>query len=241
MIGNKYILAVGFLFLLLTACNQKSATQAEEEKVQALKDVLREGLDKAITVLSDENGFLTNESLAIALPAEAESLIKNIQKLPQGTEMLNSVMSQINQVASSSVEKVAPILYDAIDNISVEDVNRIVKADDAAATAYLEQRIRVPVQKACEPVILNSLDKQLWGEITTRDTWEMLIGNYNKLAGTSVGRIANLQPVDMVLEEFVTEKMLDAIFVLMAREEMNIRKHPATKMSKSAASILGWI
>lgn len=244
----RYILNLGLLFLLFTGCNSqksdesvKSEIPTEEEKVQAIKDVLKQGLDKAIHILSKENGFLTNDSLKITLPAEAQSLIDNIKKLPQGNELLDNAMSQINQVAGSSIEAIAPVINDAIDNMSVEEANRILLADSAAATAYLEKITRAPLHTACEPIILQSLDKKIWGDITTRNTWTILADNYNKLADSTVGKIANLEAVELELDGFVTEKILDAIFYLIAKEEMNVRKHPATRISKSMAKSFGWI
>lgn len=165
----------------------------------------------------------------------------NIKKLPQGKELLDNAVTQINQVAGSSVEKIAPVVYAAIDSMSVEDANRILLADSAAATAYLEKVTREPIRKACEPIIVESLDKKILGEVIVQDSWLLLVDNYNKLAGTTIGKMAKMEPVDMVLEEFVTGKVLDAVFYLIAKEEMNIRKHPTTRISKTIAKTLGWI
>ena len=243
-----YLLNIGLICMSLLSCNNKKTNETtetevptEEEKVQAIKEVLKQGLNKAISVLSEENGFLTDDSLKITLPAEAQGLIDNIKKLPQGNELLDRTMSQINQIAGSSIETIAPIINTAIDSMSIDEANRILLADSAAATAYLEKITRAPLQATCEPIILQSLDKKIWGDVTTRNTWTTLANNYNKLADSTIGNIANLETVELELDQFVTEKILDAIFYLIAKEEMNVRKHPATRISKSMAKSFGWI
>lgn len=235
------------LLALYTSCNDKKAPQAEvqvpteEEKAQAVKDALKQGLDKATKILSSENGLMSNDTLKITLPPEAKSLMDNIKRLPKGEELLNKALAQINQAAGSSVEAIKPIISAAIDSMSVEDANRILAADDAAATAYLEKITRKPLHTACEPVILKSLEKKVVGDATARGAWINMAGMYNKMSGTTVGKLANMQPVEVDMDSYVTDKLLDAIFYLIAKEEMNIREHPGARVSKSVAKSFGWI
>lgn len=235
------------LLILTTGCksNQSESVKAEipteEEKVEAIKEMLKAGLDKAVKILSTEDGFLNNDSLKITLPAEAQQLVETVKKLPQGNELINNALTQINQVAGSSIDAIAPVINAAIDSMSVEEANQILLADSAAATAYLEKIARAPLQIACEPIILQSLDKKIFADITARNTWSTLADNYNKIAESKVGKLADLQPAEVALDEFVTEKILDAVFYLIAKEEMNIRKHPGARISKSLAKSFGWI
>lgn len=245
---SKLIQLSILLLILATGCkfnrseeSVKAEIPTEEEKVEAIKDMLKAGLDKAVKILSSEDGFLNNDSLKITLPAEATQLVETIKKLPQGNELINNALTQINQVAGNSIDAIAPVVSAAIDSMSVEEANRILLADSAAATAYLEKISRAPLQIACEPIILQSLDKKIFAGITARNTWGTLADNYNKIAESKVGQLADLKPAEVALDEFVTEKILDAVFYLIAQEEMNIRKHPGTRISKSLAKSLGWI
>ena len=243
----RLLFSVFMLLGFLTSCNfSKSNNQdvkvpTEEEKVEAVKETLKQGLNKAIATLSSKDGFLSDDSLKIALPKDVQAIIENIKKLPMGNTLVDNAIKQINQVAGSSIEAVAPIINAAIDSMSVEDVNRILLADNAAATAYLENLSRAPIQVACEPIIAQSLDKNVIGNITTRSALNALVDNYNNLADSKAGNITNLKPVESELDKFVTEKMLDAVFYLIAKEEMNVRKHPGVRIGKSMAKSFGWI
>ena len=239
------IFCVFVLLFQLTSCNMcrpnKQEVPTEEEKVEAIKETLKQGLNNAKNILSAKNGFFNSESLKIIFPEEVQSLIKNIKKLPVGNELVNDAITQINQVAESSIKAIAPVIDAAIDSMSVEEANRILLSDSAAATAYLEKISRVSLQVTCEPIVMQSLDKVIYEDITVRNTLSTLAGNYDKLANSNVGKVADIKPVEVELDEFVTEKILDAVFYLMAKEEMNIRKHPGVRISKSVAKSFGWI
>lgn len=243
----RILFSISMFLTMLTSCNmgksnkQEAEVPTEEEKVEAVKELLKQGLDKAIVILSSKDGFLSDDSLKIALPEDIQSMIESIKKLPMGNTLVDNATKQINKAAGSSVEAIAPIIDAVIDSMSVEDVNRILSADSAAATAYLENLSRAPIQIACEPIITQSLDKSILGNITARNTLNALIDNYNNLSDSNVGKIADLKPVETELDQFVTDKILDAIFYLIAKEEMNIRKHPGVRISKSMAKSFGWI
>ena len=246
---NNYriLLSVLILLAIITSCNigksnnQDVTDPTEDEKIEAIKETLKQGLNKAVTVLSSKDGFLSDDSLKIALPKDVQSIVEGIKKLPMGNTLIDNAMKQINQVAGSSVEAIAPVINAAIDSMSVEEANNILLADNAAATAYLEKISRTPIQTASEPIIAQSLDKAIFGNITARNTFNVLIDSYNNLAESDAGKITNLKPVETELDKFVTEKMLDAVFYLIAKEEMNIRKHPGVRISKSVAKSFGWI
>ena len=235
------------LLVLLTSCNfikpnnKDVKTPTEEEKVEAVKEVLKQGLNKAVATLNSKDGFFSDDSLKIDLPKNVQDIIESVKKLPMGNTLVDNAIKQSNQVAGSSVEAAAPIINAAIDSLSVIDVNNILLADNAAATAYLENLSRAPIQTACEPIISQSLDKTVFGNITARNTLNTLVDSYNNLAGSTVGKATDLKPVEEELDKFITEKMLDAVFLLIAKEEMNIRKHPGVRIGKSMAKSFGWI
>lgn len=237
--------------LLATGCQSKKRSErdnhivteipSEEEKAAAVKDMLRQGVDKAVKTLTSENGFFNSDSLKISMPEDIQNIIDNIKKIPQGDLLVDNVISQINKIAGASAEPIGAIINAAIDSMSVEEANHLLLSDSAAATHYLQKIVREPLYATCEPIVIQSLDKKMLGNITPRDTWITLAENYNKVAGSKVGKIAKLQTAESELDDFVTDKILDAVFYLIAKEEMNIRQHPAARISKSVAKAFGWI
>ncbi len=213
----------------------------EEEKVEAIKETLKQGVDRAIGQLGLDDGFLQNDSFKIELPDGAKSVAEYMRKLPKGNEMVDNTMLQINKVAEMSVKTFGPVINAAIDNMTVEEANKILLSDSASATAYLQKVARPSLHAACEPIIISSIDKTIVGDFTARDAWNNFAKSYNGISDTRIGKISGLKPVDVDIDGYVTDQVLDAVFSLIAREEMNIRKHPASRLSQSMIKTFGWL
>ncbi len=54
-----------------------------------------------------------------------------------------------------------------------------------------------------------------------------------------VGSVAGLKSVNVNLEEYVTEKALDALFVKVAAEEKSIRTDPAARVNSILQRVFG--
>ena len=54
------------------------------------------------------------------------------------------------------------------------------------------------------------------------DTWKTLTSNYNQVANSIVGQVADLKPVNVDLEKYLTQRALDGLFLKLANEEQKI-------------------
>lgn len=234
---------------LLTACNSGSdknktiTVPTEEEQIQAVKDLLKQSVNEAIADLTKQGVFSNSDSLKIKFPKELQFIVENAKKIPQGSKLLENTFQQLDSVTENSLKIIKPVINAAIDSMSVEEANKILLAkNEAAATEYLIKILKEPLLIACRPIVIQSLDKQIMNDITPRNSWSVLANNYNKFAKSKIGEIANVNPLEEeILDEFVTESILDAVFYLVAREEKKIRKHPGTKISQSVVEHFGWL
>ncbi len=231
--------------VLLSGCiffgKNAKEVPTEEEKAEAIKETLKQGVGKAIGLLGSNEGFLQNDSFKIELPEGAKSIAEYMRKLPKGNEMVDNTLLQINKAAEMSVKTIGPVINAAIDNMTVEEANKILLSDSASATAYLQKIAGPSLHAACEPIIISSIDKTIVGDLKARDVWNNFAKSYNGISDTGIGKIIGLKPVDVDIDGYVTDRVLDAVFSLIAREEMNIRKHPASRLSQSMIKTFGWL
>ena len=75
--------------------------------------------------------------------------------------------------------------------------------------------------------------------VSTNETWNTLSDAYNKVANTMVAKIAGLKPVNISLEEYATQKALDALFVKVAEEEKAIRTDPVARVNDILKRVFG--
>jgi len=95
------------------------------------------------------------------------------------------------------------------------------------------------LQAAFAPKVRVSLGKPLVGDVSTTKSWNALTSAYNQVAATPVGVVANLKPVNVNLEEYVTGKALDALFIKVAAEEKAIRENPVARITSLLKRVFG--
>ena len=59
-----------------------------------------------------------------------------------------------------------------------------------------------------KPKITNSTEKDIIGNISTKDSWIALTGKWNSVANSVAGKLAGLKPVNTDLDDFLTTKAL---------------------------------
>lgn len=237
---RKFILLLSVLYLtscaeLQTIVNEYAVEQNKPltsfDVSQGLKEALLIGSKQASNILSIEDGFYKDELVKILLPPEAQTISKHIKMVPGGEDLVNKVVLRLNRAAEDAVVEAAPIFASAISEMTIQDAFGILKGDKNAATQYLKNKSYSKLRDLFLPKVKTSLDKKLLANISTNESWDMLTGTYNKVAGSFAGRIANLETVNTHLDEYVTNKALDALFLKVAEEELQIRKDPMKRVS----------
>lgn len=209
------------------------------ENISGLKNALNVGIDQAVKNLGVENGFYKNEALKILLPKEAQPIIDNIKLIPGGQKLIDNAVLALNRSAEDAVKEATPIFVLAIKNMSIGDAKEILFGNENATTEYLRRNTYSQLQSAFAPKIKTSLEKPLLAGISTNETWNKLSSAYNSVANSGVGLVTGLKPVDIQLEDYVTQKALDALFVKIADEERNIRQNPLARVNEILKKVFG--
>lgn len=212
---------------------------SNSENISGLKNSLNVGIENAVGILSAENGFYGDAALKILLPAEAQPIIDNIKIIPGGKELVDKAILSLNRSAEDAVKEAAPIFRTAIQNMTITDAKNVLFGSENAATEYLKQTTYAQLKAAFAPKVKESLSKPLLANISTIDTWNTLTTSYNKAATSTVGRIAGLKTVNVSLEEYATEKALDALFQKIAAEEKAIRTDPLARVNDILKRVFG--
>lgn len=236
------------LILLMTSCaeltrvvNQMDTSHplTQSEVVRGLKQALKIGADSASSVLSVKDGYYRDHLVKITLPPEAETVTKNISKLPGGEKLLEDVVLRINRSAESAAKEAAPVFAKAISEMTIQDGFRILRGEKDAATQYLKEKTYNQLFQLYQPKIRNSLDQEIVGNISTNESWETLTGQWNKVAGSFVGELADLKKVETQLDNYLTNKALEGLFIKLALEEAKIRNDPAARVTDLLKRVFG--
>ncbi|HET7732286.1 MAG TPA: DUF4197 domain-containing protein [Paludibacter sp.] len=246
----KQLIAIILIGLTFTSCAEllQVASQystantpvvTNAENISGLKSSLNIGIEKAVDNLGIENGFFNNAALKLLLPKEAQPIIDNAKLIPGGQALVDKAVLSLNRSAEDAVKEATPIFKTAITSMSITDAVGILFGKENAATEYLRQNTYSQLKAAFAPKVKASLGKALVANVSTTDTWNTLSSGYNSVANSTVGSIAGLKPVNVNLENYVTEKALDALFVKVAAEEKAIRTNPLARVSDLLKKVFG--
>lgn len=204
-----------------------------------LKEALTVGSKNASEMLAIEDGFYKDELVKILLPPEAQIITQNLSVVPGGQELVDKVVLNLNRAAEDAVKAAAPIFAKAITEMSIADAFNILNGDKNAATNYLKEKTYTQLADLFNPVVKKSLDKDLIAGVSTNESWKLLTEPYNQFAGSIAGMVLGLETVNTNLDEYVTNKALDALFLKVADEEELIRTDPLKRVSDILKRVFG--
>ena len=242
----KYLL-IAISVILLTACAELMnviqtsgpVPLTEDEVVSGLKEALITGSKNSSNILSAENGYFGDAAVKILLPDDAKVIVDNISKIPGGDKLVQDVILRINRAAEDAAKEAAPVFANSIRQMTVKDAFNILRGTDNAATTYLRNTTSNELYSLYKPKIQASTEKDIVGNISTMDSWSTLTGKWNTLAGSVAGRLANLKPVNTDLNDYLTRKALDGIFLKVEGEELKIRKDVSARVSPILQRVFG--
>ncbi len=210
------------------------------EVIEGLKEALVIGSGNAAGRLSQTNGYYNDARVRIMLPPEADVITQNLSYLPGGEQVVDDIILRINRAAEDAAKEAAPVFASAIRNITIRDGFEILRGEQDAATQYLRAQTYDQLFNLYQPKIKESLDKAIVGNISTNEAWDALTTQWNRLASSLAGQVANLSPVDTGLDSFLTSKALDGLFLKLAEEEADIRENPAARVTELLRRVFGY-
>ncbi|HET6244925.1 MAG: DUF4197 domain-containing protein [Bacteroidetes bacterium] len=196
-----------------------------DEVVSGLREALTVGINKSTASASVTDGFNKNPKIKIPFPKEVIQVKTTAEKLGMKPQVDKFVLS-LNRAAEEASKEAAPIFINAIKSMSVTDGFTILKGADNAATEFLNDKTSAELRAKFKPIVQQAINK-----VQVTKFWTPLATNYNKVPGA--------KKVNPNLEEYVTLKAIEGLFVLLAEEELKIRKDPSARISDLLKKVFG--
>lgn len=201
-------------------------TLTNEEVIKGLKEALTVGTNNSSGVASKLDGFYKNPKIFIPWPEEAKDMKVKLTKMGMSKKIAEFETS-LNRAAEEAALKAAPVFIDAVTNMSVQDGFAILKGVDTAATNYLRKTTYNPLKDKFLPVV-----KEAVAKVKVTSYWQPLATAYNKLPG--------VKKQNPNLDEYVTNKAINGLMVLIADEEIKIRKDPMARVTDLLKKVFGF-
>ena len=201
---------------------------SNKDAVSGLKDALLQGSSAAVGKLGVENGFLGNDKVKIPLP-DALKRVESGLRLLGMQRQADELVVAMNRAAEQAVPEAKALLVGAVKNMSVQDAKGILTGGDTAATDYFRKTTSDQLTQKFLPIVTKATSKVGLAE------------KYNNLAGQGA-QLGLVDAKQAKIENYVTQKALDGLFLMIAEQEKAIRKDPigtATGMAQKVFGMLG--
>ncbi len=203
------------------------ADLSNKDATGGLKEALVQAAGNAVGKLGVTDGFFANPKVKIPLPDSLKKVEKGMRMFGMGKQA-DELVLRMNRAAEAAVPEAKVLLVDSVKKMSVEDAKAILTGGDDAATQYFRKTTSGPMAEKFLPIVKKA----------TEDV--KLAQQYNKFAETGAG-FGVVKKDQANLEQYVTQKALDGVYLMMAEEEKAIRTDPIGQTSSLIKKVFGAI
>jgi hypothetical protein len=217
------------LVLCLFAANAMASSLNDltnREATSGLKAALEQGSSAAVARLGVENGFLHNDLVKIGLPPALERARPLLSMTGKGRQLDELVVS-MNHAAEAAVPMAKPLLMKAVRSLTFNDAKNILTGGDTSVTDFFREKISEDLIYDFLPIVKKVTDRS------------KLSGQFNKLIGKAAKY--GLAAEQATVEEYVTQRAVEGLFVIIAEEEKKIRRDPIGSGSKIISKVFGFL
>jgi hypothetical protein len=203
----------------------QAAGITESDAALGVRAALERGAASAVSLLGRSGGFLDNPKVRIPLPGFLNEAAK-LARFTGQQKRVDELVTAMNRAAEAAVPQARTLLTNAVKSMSVEDGRRLLTGGDNSVTEFFARKTRAPLNVKFLPIV-------------TRETVKVsLADKYNALAGKAAAT-GLLRKDDANIQQYVTGKALDGLYLMIGEEERKIRQNPVATGSAILSKVFG--
>lgn len=209
--------------------SRRQSSLSDLDISRGLREALTKGARNAVGELGRQNGFLDNSRVRIPLPKNLQRTERAMRAMGQGRRV-DEFIESMNHAAEEAVPVALDIFVDSIMQMTFDDARQILfSRQDDAATQFFRRTSEDRLREEFRPIV-----ERFTEQVGVTQKYKQMMGRYGFL-----GRVVGQDASD--IDGYVTEKALDGLFLLIADEEMRIRRDPVGRTSAILRAVFGSI
>ncbi len=204
-----------------------------DQMTGGLKEALSKGVQRAISSLGHDGGFLTNMNVKIPMPDKLRTIEKTLRAMKQD-KLADDFVNTMNHAAEQAVPEAASVFGDSIKQMSFTDAKSILSGTNNAATQYFRRTTSTNLHAKFLPIVKAATAKT--GVTSTYKAMMSKVSGENAI-GSALGGFVNQDAMD--IDSYVTKKAMDGLFKMVADEEKSIRENPVARTSDLLQKVFG--
>ncbi len=140
----------------------------------------------------------------------------------------DELVTSMNRAAEAAVPEAKTLLIGAVRNMTDEDARSILTGSDDAATQYFRKNTESALSDKLRPVVNVALHKVKFAQ------------KYDQFSGKAAG-FGLVNERDAKLDDYITRRALDGLFLMLAEQEKAIRANPLEAKADLASKVFSAI
>jgi len=206
----------------------------QDQMVGGLKEALSKGVEKAIASLGKPDGFLKDAGVKISMPTSLQKVEKALRAMRQDA-LADEFVTSMNRAAEQAVPEAAHVLGDSIKQMTLADAKAVLTGTNNAATQYFRRTSETNLHARFLPIVKTATEKAGVTSAYKRMT-DAASGGLGGFGGLGNSVLSKQAPD---LDDYVTRKALDGLFLKIAEQEKLIRENPLARSTDLLQKVFG--
>ena len=219
------VVSAGGMWALGVSPGVRAAGITEGDAALGVRAALERGAVAAVGLLGRSGGFLDNPKVRIPLPGFLNEAAKVLKYTGQ-QKRIDELVTAMNRAAEAAVPQAKTLLVNAVKAMSVEDGKQILTGGDNSVTTFFASKTRSALSTTFLPIVTKATEKV------------SLADKYNAVAGKAAS-LGLLKGDDANIQQYVTAKALDGLYLMIGEEERKIRRDPIGTGSAILQKVFG--
>jgi hypothetical protein len=189
-----------------------------EDITNAIKEALQVGTERVVDQVGQPDGFNADPAIHIPLPDSLAPVDQALSGVGMGA-LTDDLELRINRAAEAATPQAKELFFQAIADMTVDDINAVFRGSDDAATQYFRGKMSDPLREAMRPIVEQSLAEA--GAVQAYD--EMMAG---------YKQIPLVPDIKADLTEHTLNGAMDGLFHYLAVEETAIRNDATARTTE---------
>ncbi len=197
----------------------------DQDISSGLREALKVGVGTVVSQVGTVDGYNTDPRIHVPLPKSLETVRTTLARIGM-PDLMADLELRLNRAAEQAAPEARDVFWQAIQEMTLEDVRQIYQGPTDAATRYLERTMSGPLTQRMRPIVEASI-----AEVGAVSAYNNAIGQYK-----AIPFVPNAQAD---LTEHVLDRALRGLFLYLAEEEAAIRQNPAKRTTKLLQKVFG--
>jgi hypothetical protein len=196
-----------------------------QDAARGIKGALTQGAESAIGKLGVPGGFSNNPKVRISLPPALNELAQGMRLIGRGKDA-DELVATMNRAAEQAVPEAKGLMINAVKTMTLQDAKGVLTGGDDSVTQFFRAKTAAPLAVKFLPIVKRATDRV------------GLAQKYNQFAGEGA-RMGLIKGDAANVEQYVTDKALDGLYLMIGEEERAIRQNPGAAASAIVSKVFG--